>query len=57
MGDHHEQLIDLILGDKDANLNEVKPTSPLKEYWERGYQVIIAYHKSEMTKMEKYAQL
>ena len=57
MDDHHEDLIDMILeafGDKVANLNEVKPTSSLNEYWDRGYQVIVVYHNSEISKMEKY---
>ena len=60
MEGHHEELLDIILealGDKVANLKEVKATSPLNEYWERGYQVVVVYHKTEMTKMEQYEGL
>ena len=55
--DHHMQFLDMVLeafGDKVANLKKISPSSPLSEYWERGYQVVVVYKNSDITKMEQY---
>jgi len=60
MDDHHEDLVDMVLeafGEKVANIKKVKATSPVKHYWEQGYQVVIVYHNTEVTKMGKYSGL
>lgn len=57
MDGHHEKFIDMILesfGDKVARVDKVKPASSVKEYWKRGYQVVICYHNTDMTKNDKY---
>ena len=57
MDDHHEALVDMVLeafGDKVADRKVVSAKSPVSEYWEHGYQVVVVYHKTEVTKMEKY---
>ena len=51
------QFLDMVLeafGDKVANLKKISPSSPLSEYWERGYQVVVVYKNSDITKMEQY---
>ena len=51
MDGHHKELADLItetLGDKVANGNEVKPNSPVSDYWSKGYQAVVLYHKQEI---------
>lgn len=47
MEGRHKELADLILeglGDKAANFNDVKPNSPVSEYWAKGYQAVVMYH-------------
>lgn len=60
MDGHHEALIDMVLeafGDKVANQNVVKPKSPVSKYWDNGFQVVIVYQNTEMTKKDKYSGL
>ena len=60
MDDQHEVLIDMVLeafGDKVANRSVANAKSPMSDYWANGFQVVLIYHKTEMTEMEKYEGL
>ena len=57
MDDHHAEFIDMVLeafGDKVARVDKVKAATAVSEYWERGYQVVVVYHNTDMTKEDKY---
>lgn len=60
MDGQHEPLVDMILeafGEKVADRKTVKGKSPVSEYWDNGYQVVVIYHNTETTEMDKYSGL
>jgi len=49
MNGHDDELVGLIigtLGDKAADNRKVKPSSPVSEYWDGGYQAVVVYNRT-----------